>query len=128
MQTEIKFESTNMNMRSWPLGYPTRSDTLQGLSAFKKTSLAATVIVVASIYLAVFLGAAIGVLCYLKGPALLWIPINLAVLVVIARSQRALECLTHEASHYNWSRNPKLNDLVANMLSAIPVFSTVESF
>ena len=115
-------------MRSWPLGYPTRSDTLRGLSAFKKTSLAATLIVVASIYLAVFLGAAIGDLCYLKCPPLLWIPINLAVLLVIARSQRALECLTHEASHYNWSRNTKLNDLLANILSAIPVFSTVESF
>ena len=38
---------------------------------------------------------------------------------------QGLECLVHEASHYNWSRHRRLNDLAANVLAAIPVFSTV---
>jgi fatty acid desaturase len=126
MQTKMQLE--NSPKRSWPIGYPTRSDTLQGLSDFKKTSLIATLSTIFRIYLTICSAALLGSVCYLKAPALLWIPANLIALIAIARSQRALECMTHEASHYNWSRNPKLNDLLANVLSAVPVFSTVEAF
>jgi len=54
-----------------------------------------------------------------------WLPIAVGV----ARSLRGLECLVHEASHYNWiRRSPCWNDRVANILAAMPVFSSVQSF
>jgi len=54
--------------------------------------------------------------------------VNVFALMVISRSLRALECLVHEGSHYNWSRNRKLNDSLTNLLAAFPVFTTVEAY
>lgn len=46
--------------------------------------------------------------------------------VGIVRSLRGLENLVHEGSHFNWSRsNHRLNDLLCNLLAAVPVFSNV---
>lgn len=45
----------------------------------------------------------------------------LAAAVIIGRQLRALENLTHEASHFNWSRRHRaLNDAVAFALAACP--------
>ncbi|MEA3075690.1 MAG: hypothetical protein QOF60_598 [Actinomycetota bacterium] len=46
---------------------------------------------------------------------------------VIARSSRGLEALCHEASHKNWSRG-RLNDILGNILAAIPVGTTVAHY
>jgi fatty acid desaturase len=50
------------------------------------------------------------------------------LLAVVARSLRGLECLVHEAAHYNWSRSKAQNDLWANLLAAWPTSSTVEAY
>jgi len=69
---------------------------------------------------------ALVVLSYARLPFAAAAVVNVLALVGIARAQRGLECLVHEASHYNWSRRRRrLNDLAANLLAAIPVFSTV---
>lgn len=49
--------------------------------------------------------------------------------LAIGRSLRAFECLVHEASHYNWSkRHRRLNDELANVLVALPVFNLVRAY
>lgn len=49
--------------------------------------------------------------------------------LVIARQQRALECMTHEGSHHNFSRSQKgLNDLLCNLMASYAVFSEVSAF
>jgi fatty acid desaturase len=46
--------------------------------------------------------------------------LTMAVLVS-ARQLRALECLVHEASHYNWSRRHRTSgDVLATILAAVP--------
>jgi len=57
----------------------------------------------------------------------LWPLIPFAWLISI-RSMRGLECLVHEASHYNVLPYKAGNDFVGNFLAAIPVFSTVEHY
>jgi fatty acid desaturase len=52
----------------------------------------------------------------------------LAVLGIV-RSQRALENLVHDGSHFNWSRSDhRLNDRLCNLLAAVPVFSNVARY
>lgn len=58
-------------------------------------------------------------------PAFLLVIYPLAALGIV-RSLRGLENLVHEGSHFNWSRsNHRLNDLLCNLLAAVPVFSNV---
>lgn len=46
---------------------------------------------------------------------------GITVVVLMGRQLRALECLVHEASHFNWSRRHRcLNDLLAVLLAVIP--------
>jgi fatty acid desaturase len=72
------------------------------------------------------LGAVLMVAPYLKG----WWVLSWVVLWVIAcRALRAFENLTHEASHYNWSRKHRhLNDLLADWLCGRWVGITVASY
>jgi fatty acid desaturase len=49
--------------------------------------------------------------------------------VVIGRQLRALECLVHEASHFNWSRNHRrVNDILASLLAGLPTGAKVETY
>lgn len=49
--------------------------------------------------------------------------------LVVARQMRGLECLVHEASHFNWIRRPRrLNDISANFLAAVPMCMTVAGY
>jgi fatty acid desaturase len=49
--------------------------------------------------------------------------------VLLGRQFRALECLAHEASHYNWTRdNRRLNDLLATVLACVPTGSRLDVY
>ncbi|MFE3031362.1 fatty acid desaturase [Streptomyces canus] len=49
--------------------------------------------------------------------------------VVLGRQFRALECMAHEASHYNWTRaNRRLNDLLATVLACAPTGSRLDVY
>lgn len=49
--------------------------------------------------------------------------------IVIARQQRALEILVHDVSHLTWFRdNPKVNNLLGDLLVAYPVLSSVVAY
>jgi fatty acid desaturase len=54
--------------------------------------------------------------------------VTVAVVLVIGRFGRAQECLVHEASHRNWQRNGKLNDVLANLLAGYPTASRVAGY
>ena len=73
--------------------------------------------------------AALGTWAYLHLPKGWMILLYPLLAMAIARFQRGLECLVHEASHYNWLRSHHgLNDLVANWLVARSVFSEVKRY
>jgi fatty acid desaturase len=49
--------------------------------------------------------------------------------VAMARQLRALECLAHEGSHFNWSRrHRRLNDFLATMLAAFPTGTRISDY
>jgi len=49
--------------------------------------------------------------------------------VVIGRQLRALECLVHEASHFNWSRSHRrVNDILASLLAGLPTGAKIENY
>jgi len=54
--------------------------------------------------------------------------VTVAVVLGVGRFGRAQECLVHEASHRNWQRNGKLNDLLANLLAGYPTASRVAGY
>lgn len=60
-----------------------------------------------------FLGLAVAAAIFLV--AIMW----------IARSMRALECMVHEFGHGVFTKNRFVNDLVGNMLVALPMFTTI---
>jgi fatty acid desaturase len=72
---------------------------------------------------------ALGVWAYLNLPLGLALVLYVLLSAGIARFQRGLECLVHEASHYNWLRSQHcLNDRLGNWLVARPVFSEVNLY
>ncbi|MGY4929175.1 fatty acid desaturase family protein [Streptomyces sp. 900105755] len=49
--------------------------------------------------------------------------------VLLGRQYRALECMAHEASHYNWTRaNRHLNDLLATALAGVPTGTRLDVY
>lgn len=59
----------------------------------------------------------------------LLVPVSAVLLVVAARQMRGLECLVHEASHFNWSRRRRrLNDGLAAVLAGGPTGATIASY
>jgi len=49
--------------------------------------------------------------------------------IIIARQQRGLELMVHDASHHSWDRvNKSRNNTLANLLVAVPVFSYVQKY
>ncbi|HWG98511.1 MAG TPA: fatty acid desaturase [Pilimelia sp.] len=65
-------------------------------------------------------------------PALpVWAALLVGALAVaaIGRQLRALECLVHEASHFNWSRRRRgLNDALAFALAALPTGARIADY
>jgi fatty acid desaturase len=56
-------------------------------------------------------------------------PVTLAGCVLIARQLRGLENLTHEASHYNWSRHHRRwNDVLGWLLSGLPTGGRLSAY
>ncbi|MDX2709720.1 fatty acid desaturase [Streptomyces sp. PA03-6a] len=61
-----------------------------------------------------------------------WLALAAAVVVAAlaaARQLRALECLVHEASHFNWSRRyRKLGDVLATLLAGVPTGARIADY
>jgi fatty acid desaturase len=72
-------------------------------------------------------GAVLAVLAF-AGP-LAAVAAYLLAIPLIIRSMRGLECLAHDASHWNWYRRSRwLNDALGNLLAAVPALSAVSAY
>jgi len=114
--------------KGWARGYQLPDAARPVLKEASRTSLARATMAAAgdlSALLALSLGAAAAHAALPAGAA--WAVTVLAV-VVIGRFGRAQECMVHEASHRNWQRNGRLNDLLANVLAGFPTASQVGSY
>lgn len=56
---------------------------------------------------------------------LLFLPL---VLIFLSRQLRALENIIHFGSHYNLSKNKKINDIIINLFCALPVIQRVDFY
>jgi fatty acid desaturase len=115
--------------KSFRRGYQLPAQAKPSLKQFMQTNLAASVVAALwdlSMILLLGISGSLAMKTWLLPYALL---AHLPIFVFIARYQRALESLVHEASHYNWCRSRRwLNDLAADLLAAIPTLSTVRRY
>jgi len=65
-----------------------------------------------------------------SGASLLWmLPIYVASIMMIGIwVQNRLGCLIHESSHYLLFKNRKVNDIVANLFVAFPLFGVISNY
>lgn len=79
---------------------------------------------------AVALALAIGGALTVRTPVIHIAMIALPVSVIaIGRQLRALECLVHEASHFNWSRHyRRMNDVLVFLLAGLPTGISVREY
>lgn len=113
----------------WERGYKAPEATRPFLKECHKTRTWLTVLTALGDHALILALAAAVCLAYVHihpAAAVLLYPL---ALVGIVRSQRGLENLVHEGSHFNWSRsNHRLNDALCNLLAAVPVFSDVRGY
>ena len=114
--------------RGWPRGYQPPDEARPVLKAACRTNVVRstlTALVDLSALLALAIGG--GVAHHVLPAAAAW-AVTVVVVLVIGRFGRAQECLVHEASHRNWQRNGKLNDILANVLAGYPTASQVGGY
>jgi fatty acid desaturase len=112
-------------------GYVSPRAARAAIRRLHQTSLPKSLAAVAADHLAIFALILLTLAAVRAGerPHPLALALGLVALVGVGRFQRGLECLVHEGSHYNWDRDHRRrNNLLANLLAAYPVFSTVEQY
>jgi fatty acid desaturase len=103
-------------------------DVVQKLKAWESTSLAGSMFDCAAYLASIVIVAALCVGLWNLNPGLGAASYAVA-LVLIARQQRAIELMVHDASHWSWDRDNKvLNDRMADCCVGYPVMSTTGSY
>lgn len=98
------------------------------LKAWEKTSRAGSLFDCAVYLLSIVLVAAVSVLLW-QYSQVLGAAAYAAALVVIARQQRAIELMVHDAAHWSWDRDNKiLNDRMADVCVGYPMMSTTGAY
>lgn len=97
------------------------------LGQFNRTALGRSILTALFDHALIFVAPLVAIALRNLHPAAIVLYVAASFLVV-SRALRGLECLTHEASHYNLSRSHRLNDWVGNLLAAIPTFQLVGQF
>lgn len=112
--------------RKWERGYKAPEHARDFLKECHKTRPWLTVLTALGDHAAIVALAAGVYWSYLSlHPAFLLVLYPLAAAGIV-RSLRGLENLVHEGSHFNWWRSDhRRNDLLCNLLAAVPVFSSV---
>lgn len=129
MNSTFVSKRKSKRMRGWPSGYRAPKGLRPRVAHLHETRFAVSVGTALFDLASIFLLAASVAYAYEVAPLFLSLPAVLIAQVFIARQQRGLECLIHEASHGNWHRaRPRLNDAAANLLAAYPVASSVSTF
>lgn len=76
-----------------------------------------------------WLAAVLGGAVLLQAPPLVGVPVFALGCVVVARQLRALECLVHEGSHFNWSRSRRAtNDVLVRLLASAPTGASIAEY
>lgn len=57
-----------------------------------------------------------------------WLTVGAVSLLLVAREQRVLELLVHDASHRNWTRDRAKNDRVSLLVAGMPIASDVAAY
>lgn len=114
--------------RGLPRGYKLPAAARPVLTAAAKTDLRRSTLTTLA-DLALFVGAGVvAAAAHVVLPAPLAWALSLVAVVVMGRCGRALECMVHEASHRNWQRQGRWNDLLANVLAGFPTASRVGEY
>ncbi len=117
-----------VSRKGWARGYRLPDEAKPVLKAMSRTDLSRSTLTALGDLGALIVLSLAGAWAHAALPAVAAWPVSLAVVLVIGRFGRAQECLVHEASHRNWQRNGKLNDLLANLLAGFPTASQVGSY
>lgn len=112
----------------WAMGYRFPRGCGPTLRNFKRTNLQFAVFVAVKDHFIICTAGGIGLLLYSYASIWLWLPANLVACYVIARCQRGFEAQVHDVCHYNWTRNTSLNDVLGNLLVALPSFNLITSY
>jgi fatty acid desaturase len=114
--------------KGWARGYQPPEAAKPVLRALSKTNLVRSTVTALGDLSALLALSLIGAAAHLALPwPAAWV-VSLLVVAVIGRFGRAQECLVHEASHRNWQRNGRWNDLLANLLAGFPTGSQVGGY
>jgi fatty acid desaturase len=80
-------------------------------------------------HLVIWLVIAAAVAVALHGPLIAGVVATVLAMMVVGRQLRALECLVHESSHYNWSRGHRhWNDVLAFALAGLPTGARISDY
>ena len=109
--------------RGWPRGYQPPDKARAVLKAACRTNVVRTTLTALGDLSALLVLSLAGAAAHRVLPGVAAWAVSVAVVLVIGRFGRAQECLVHEASHRNWQRNGKLNDVLANVLAGYPTAS-----
>ncbi|MGH9279521.1 MAG: fatty acid desaturase [Acidimicrobiales bacterium] len=114
--------------RGWPRGYQPPEAARSLIKTASRTNLARSILT-ALVDLSALLALTLaGAAAWTRLPWPLALAVSVLAVLVIGRFGRAQECLVHEASHRNWQRNGRWNDLLANVLAGFPTASQVGSY
>ena len=114
--------------RGLPRGYKLPAAARPILTAAAKTDLRRSTVTALgdmALFIATGVAAALAHTVLPLAPAL---AVSLVAIVIMGRCGRALECMVHEASHRNWQRQGRWNDLLANVLAGFPTASQVGEY
>lgn len=110
----------------WERGYQAPLRARDFLKECHRTRPWLTVLTALSDHALILAIAAAAYVVFLRAGALFAILLYPLSAIGCLRRLRGLENLVHEGSHFNWSRsNHRLNDLLCNLLAAVPVFSDI---
>ncbi|WP_084546506.1 fatty acid desaturase family protein [Glycomyces arizonensis] len=120
--------SATVSTRGYRRGYSTPAALRDDLKAAHRTSPWRSALAAAADQAAVIAACVLGGLLLIGRPAV-GAPVALVAAVLVGRQLRALECLVHEGSHFNWSRrHRRLNDLLTIAIAAFPTGAQLSGY
>lgn len=111
------------------LGYPSNEIPRDAWKKLHETSLIQSLLAIGGDWGSIMACGLLSYAAWQLQPTWLAVFIYGLAITFIARQQRALECLVHEASHWNLHRTSRtINDFLGSFFAAVPVFSSLGAF
>jgi fatty acid desaturase len=116
------------NRKGWARGYQPPDEARAVIKTLSRTNVLRSTLTALGDLSALILLSLVGASAHQVLPAPAAWTVSLLVVLIIGRFGRAQECLVHEASHRNWQRNGRLNDVLADLLAGYPTASQVGGY